>query len=281
MIHTEEIKIKDGSLAVKAMGRGPTIIFVSGGPGVCGPLYEETLRPLFDKNTFIFWSYAGCGSSKVQNRNYSMAGDYEDLNSIVTQSGEPVVLMGHSYGGLLAIKYASKHPTLVKGIVLINSMTSFSHGPESLAKKRNRLKELGLEDQYFQLGEQVFSGLTSAETQNKFWILESKLQVYNQNFSSIVANKLQPSFEVVAAMQVDLMQADYCNEFRKLKMPVLIIAGLHDLIALRRPQEMHSLLMESTLHEYQNSGHMPFLEENELFIHRTENWLQSNLRQEQ
>lgn len=281
MNYTEKIKIKDGSLAVTTIGQGPTIVFVSGGPGVCGSLYEETLRPLFDKNTFIFWSYAGCGSSKVQNRKYSMAGDYEDLNSIVTQSGEPVVLMGHSYGGLLAIKYASNHPTLVKGIVLINSIASFSHGPESMSKKRDRLKELGLQDQYFQLGEQVFSGLASTETQNKFWILESKLQVYDQKFSSIVANKLQPSFEVVTAMQVDLMQADYYNDFRKLKIPVLITAGRQDLIALKRPQEMHSLLMESTLHEYQNSGHMPFLEENELFIHQTANWLQSNLLQEQ
>ena len=272
----KKLKVKKGDISYNTVGNGPTIVFISGGPGVCGPLYEESLRPLSDKNTFVFWNYAGCGSSKVEGRAYSIIGDSEDLNAIVNKAGAPVILMGHSYGGLLAIKYAAEHPNVVKGLILINSMTSFSHAQESMSKKIDFLVELGLKDEYLYLGEKAFSGNANEEVQKNFWLLESKLQVHDQKFSSVVAKKLQPSFEVAGAIQSDLMHVDYSKEFQNLKIPVLIAAGLFDIIALKRPQEMHSLLPESTLNEYQNSGHMPFLEENQLFINQTADWLKAN-----
>ena len=155
-------------------------------------------------------------------------------------------------------------------------MTSFSHGQKSMIKKMDRLLELGLQEEYLHLGEQVFAGTSNAETQAKFWSIESKLQVYNQKFSSTLANRLQPAFEVAMALQSDLMQADYSKEFQKLKMPILITAGLHDIIALQRPQEMHTLSPSSKLAKYKDSGHMPFLEENELFVKQTADWLRNN-----
>lgn len=65
------LNIKDGVISYRTIGSGPTIIFVAGGPGVCGPLYEETLSALADKNTLVFWNYAGCATSVVHRNLFS------------------------------------------------------------------------------------------------------------------------------------------------------------------------------------------------------------------
>lgn len=278
MIKSQEnfLKVKDGKISVHFFGKGPTIVFVAGGPGICGPLYEEKLMGLAKTNTVVFWSYAGCGQSAVNGRKFSVAGDYDDLTTVIAAATKPVVLMGHSYGGLLAIKYASTHQDEVNSLVLINSMPSFSHSEKSMQKKMDRLSQLGLQKEYMSLGAKVFSGLAIKTEFEKFWELETKLQVSQEIYASEVSKKLKPSFSVVTEMQSDLMTLNYSEEFRKLKIPILITAGSLDLIALDRPKEMHSWLPSSTFHEYSKSGHFPFLEENDLFFERTSKWLRTN-----
>ncbi|GMH35967.1 hypothetical protein BSKO_03835 [Bryopsis sp. KO-2023] len=42
---------------------------------------------------------------------------------------EPVILMGNSLGGYLAVSFASKHPTLCRGLVLLNATPFWGFGP--------------------------------------------------------------------------------------------------------------------------------------------------------
>jgi pimeloyl-ACP methyl ester carboxylesterase len=273
---TQFLKVSDGTLTYRSIGQGPTIVFIAGGPAVCGPLYEETLGSLTDKNSLVFWNYAGCSLSNFDRKSFSVIEDLADLENIVCAADRPVVLMGHSYGGLLGIKYAADHPENVCGLVLINSMPSFSHSKQSKKKKLDRLNQLGLVGDYMVLGEKVFSGIADENETKSFWHIEARLQVHDERFSSEISNKLTPSFATVINMQSDLMTIDYSTELKKLKIPILITAGLFDLIALDRPREMHSWLQNSTLHEYKSSGHSPFLEEKDLFIRQTGEWLKNN-----
>ncbi len=51
---TRFLKVRGGSLTYRTMGQGPTIVFIAGGPAIRGPLYEENLKSLSDKNTLFF-----------------------------------------------------------------------------------------------------------------------------------------------------------------------------------------------------------------------------------
>lgn len=135
------------------------------------------------------------------------------------------------------------------------------------------LNQLGIADEYMALGEKVFSRVASTNETKRFWEIEARLQVHDEGFSSEISNKLTPSFSTVINMQSDLMTIDYSAELKRLKIPILMTAGSFDLIALDRPIEMHLWLQDSTLHVYKNSGHSPFLEEKNLFIAQTAEWL--------
>lgn len=263
-------------MGIELLAKDPRSFLLLVATAVCGPLYEETLNSLSDRNTLVFWNYAGCSPSSFDRDSFSVRTDYADLESIVGAAKRPVVLMAHSYGGLLAIKYAANHPENVRGLVLVNSMPSFSHSKQSMKEKVDRLTQLGFVGDYMALGEKVFSGNANENETKRFWEIEAKLQVHDERFSSEISNKLTPSFSTVINMQADLMTIDYSAELKGLKIPILMTAGSFDLVALDRPTEMHSWLQDSTLHEYMRSGHSPFLEEKNLFLTKTAEWLKNN-----
>ena len=62
-------------------------------------------------------------------------------------------------------------------------------------------------------------------------------------------------------------QYDVRGELPHFTMPTLIVAARHDWITpVSQAEEMHRLIPGSQLIIYEESGHMPFIEEHALFI---------------
>src|SRR6266851_2068439 len=89
------------NLAWYEAGAGPTVIFLSGGPGdshqymrsVAQPLNQETLR---------------------------IAHFFEDIEALRTHLGlERIRLVGHSWGATLALLYSASHPEQVENVTLV------------------------------------------------------------------------------------------------------------------------------------------------------------------
>jgi len=113
-------------------GRGVPILFDAGG-GDDGTVWDSLLPPI-SKITgapLITYDRAGFGKSEIDARTNDVA-SHGILNGVegleaglrALGYGGPIVLVAHSYGGLYATLYASKHPTLVKAAVLIDASTA-------------------------------------------------------------------------------------------------------------------------------------------------------------
>ncbi|MFC7296794.1 alpha/beta fold hydrolase, partial [Marinobacter aromaticivorans] len=93
-------------------GDGPTVVLVSGlsaisyyaWPDIAVPLSKETRTCLYDR--------AGYGWSDPFDGELDLDIAVADLARIVDAAGggKPVILVGHSYGGLLVRQYALKSP---------------------------------------------------------------------------------------------------------------------------------------------------------------------------
>lgn len=99
------------------------VIFLHGGPG--GYVHTsivETLGPLSqDGRDIYFYDQSGAGLSdrRPRPKDTTIAGHLADLDAIRRQAGaDKVVLIGHSFGGLLAALYASEHPEHVERLIL-------------------------------------------------------------------------------------------------------------------------------------------------------------------
>lgn len=102
------------------------IIFLHGGPGgdFRGKLRMKERYDgysLQDEYYLVFWDQRGCGLSKRHNKDVLTIDVYiEDLNQMIDKysPGEPVILLGHSWGAMYATSYINIYPEKVKGAVI-------------------------------------------------------------------------------------------------------------------------------------------------------------------
>ena len=121
----------DGSALVPA-GRGmqsrPTILLLHGGPGSYDHSY---LKPHFERLTevgqVVYLDLRDHGRSARQDpAGWTMEACADDVRAFCDILGidRPVVL-GHSFGGIIAILYGERHPGHAGGLVLASTMARF------------------------------------------------------------------------------------------------------------------------------------------------------------
>lgn len=100
---------------------GPTVVWIGGGHAAGLSMYHlhkamqgETRSILFDR--------PGTGWSDTGPFPASTRREAEELRTLLEGSGErgPFVMVGHSYGGLLAANYARRYPQTTAGVVLLD-----------------------------------------------------------------------------------------------------------------------------------------------------------------
>ncbi|HML00907.1 MAG TPA: alpha/beta hydrolase [Acidimicrobiales bacterium] len=122
-------------LLVADRGHGPPVLLVHGQPGGAED-WDRLCRSLGDGQRLLVVDRPGYGNSGLEAR--SMADNAEllaDLLADLTADGGavPAVVVGHSYGGGIALLMAARRPEVVAGVVLLaavgakNSVNGFDH----------------------------------------------------------------------------------------------------------------------------------------------------------
>ena len=96
---------KDGTrIGVECAGSGPTVLFVHGGVGD-----RSRWTPMFpllaSKFTACAMDRRGRGASG-DSPEYSLSKEAEDVAAVVNSRSGPVFVLGHSYGGVVALEAA-------------------------------------------------------------------------------------------------------------------------------------------------------------------------------
>lgn len=97
-----------------------TLLILHGGPGG-DSRYLLPLRELAHSYRLVFYDQRGCGlSPRTSSRELHLPRYLRDLNAFVEHFGQqgPVSLLGHSWGGFLALQYLARYPQKVHKVVL-------------------------------------------------------------------------------------------------------------------------------------------------------------------
>lgn len=107
-----------GSVAFRRVGSGAPLLLLHGGLSD-GRCWTPQLESLAEEYDVIAWDAPGCGGSDDPARELDLA-DYADAVAGLVRGlvGDPVHLVGHSFGAGLAIEVYRRHPRLVRSLVL-------------------------------------------------------------------------------------------------------------------------------------------------------------------
>ena len=106
-----------------AMREKPTLLLLHGGPGFDHSIYKPAYSALADIAQIIYLDHRGNGRSEDGAReSWNLAQWGDDVRAFCDALGivEPIVL-GASFGGMVALAYATRHPDHPSRLVLIST----------------------------------------------------------------------------------------------------------------------------------------------------------------
>ena len=125
-VETLTLKVGDDNIFLRKAGKGPPVLLLHG--GACDSSdWMETMVPLSDSYTFHAPDLVGYGQSD-RNRDGYYLSDFTNSTKGLMEALNldfPVVLVGHSLGGRVALEIALSQPDKVRKLVLIDT-TGFS-----------------------------------------------------------------------------------------------------------------------------------------------------------
>jgi proline iminopeptidase len=256
------MQIRDVSLHVKVMGQGYPLVLMHGGPGA--DLYTlMSFRPLADQFTLVFYDHRGNGRSKgapVESMNFeSLTADADALRQ--TLGFDTWAVLGHSFGGYVALEYALRYPHSLSHLLLVDTggdhRWSQEKAPEELAKR-------GFSPETVNLARRFFNG--QIEPREMFPALMKMGKAYNPHTGLLqmphllmtgLQTKLRPEALIYSATHF-LKDWTVMDRLGEISVPTLVMAGHDDFIyPPKHQQELAARIPNARLVLIDRAGHNP------------------------
>jgi proline iminopeptidase len=135
------VRLDDGTeLFHLEVGNGLPCLVMHGGLGVDHSQFREALDPLGDLLRLVYYDHRGNGrSGRPPIATLTLEQLAADADALRTHLGfEKVAVLGHSYGGCLALQYALRYPRRVSHLILVGTTAAWDYPDEILAELRRR-----------------------------------------------------------------------------------------------------------------------------------------------
>ncbi|MBZ9621453.1 alpha/beta hydrolase [Clostridium sp. FP2] len=117
------VDIGTKKLEVSIHGNGMPIVVIETGMGCSWYDWCEVISEISKRTTVLTYNRSGYGESTLGKEERSTKQIAEELNKLLELEGiiSPIILVGHSFGGLCVQHFANLFPEKVLGMVLIDS----------------------------------------------------------------------------------------------------------------------------------------------------------------
>jgi proline iminopeptidase len=267
-------------LHYRTTGTGSPAILLSGGPGL--EVAYMTAVGDFLPNSYerVLYEQRGTGRSKVSLTPETMTlqevvADLEALRVHLKQ--ERLFLVGHSWGGMLAMAYAAAHPDRVDRMILIGPggpTLEFVQWFRDNIRMRLRPEDLEAERYW---DESVKRGVDKDKAALESLRAISPGYFFDRSkglaFGALITDG-DMHVQVNELLFADLAkQYDSLPGLRRLDRPVLIVQGHQDPIGDKTAEDIHDAIKSSALTYINQAGHFPWIEQPEEFRKAIEGFL--------
>ncbi|MBC1344707.1 2-succinyl-6-hydroxy-2,4-cyclohexadiene-1-carboxylate synthase [Listeria welshimeri] len=259
-------------------GEKPVLLMLHGFTG-SNKTFQESITHLEEHFSIVAPDLLGHGKTDSPDEiaRYSIERIVEDLVTILQELKiMQCFVLGYSMGGRVATAFASAHPEMVRGLILVSSSPGLAQKDlqESRVQADNRLADMletegirSFVDYWEKLALFASQEVLSDELKKRI-----RLERLAQN-----PNGLAMSLRGMGTGK----QPSYWNHLADFTFPVLLMTGSLDEKFEKIAQEMQQLLPNSTHVTVQNAGHAVYLEQPNIFLSQLTNWLEVILKEEE
>lgn len=263
-------------LFVREVGEGMPIVVVHGGPEFDHTYLLPDLDRLSDGYRLIYYDQRGRGRSfRGEGPNdVTLEGEIDDLDRVREWSGAGrVAVLGHSWGGVLAMEYAIRRPDRESHLILMDTAPASHAGNrvfrDMLVSQRTpeesaRVREL-LADPDHQAGDVALD--------EALFRIHFRPALARPEHVEVVVGRLRTWFSregIVAARAIedhlyeqtwDRPDYDLIPALRGLRVPTLLLHGEFDFVPLEAARLVADAIPGARLEVIPEAGHFPFLEQ--------------------
>ena len=125
--HAGEVQVPRNGYTLQAeqQGQGAAVIVFESGFGQGAGVWKDVIANLGADCRCVAYARAGLGKSGTDGKPKTIEQHLQDLTAVIdaVAPSQKVILVGHSYGGLLATEFARAHPDRLQGLVLVDPAT--------------------------------------------------------------------------------------------------------------------------------------------------------------
>ena len=241
-----------------AMRERPVAWVIHGGPGSDHSGFKPAMSPLSGHMQLVYFDHRGQGrSARGDPALYTLDENVEDMEALRRHLGlGPVVSIGTSYGGMVAMAHAARYPEAVSHLVLI---VTAAHGG-FIPRAQAILAERGTPEQQRVCKDLWDGGFRSvADVQHYYDVMGPLYARRHDAAAATVRGRAEPSPEPLnrAFGPAGFLRTfDLRPELARIDAPTLILAGRHDWICPPEfSEEIHALIPGSDLRIFEDSSH--------------------------
>jgi proline iminopeptidase len=276
-------EINGTQLFYRVLGSGEPILIIHGGPGLSHDYLLPNLKNLSNKYKLIFYDQRASGSSSINLDVNSITIDnfIQDIDELRNVFGiEKLNIMAHSWGGILAMKYAIKHSENTKSLILINSVGASSKISvltnqvlaERFTKKDSILRsEIFKSDEFKKRKPEAIESLMKIGFKHQFY---DKTYIDSLNLS--LNNNYIITSQLLQNLAKDLTEYDFHSDLKSIQCPTLLIYGNYDPLTELAGTRIHQSIVQSEFKKLDNCGHFPFIELEDEFKTIVVNFMETN-----
>jgi proline iminopeptidase len=258
----------------KTLGRGAPLLLLHGGPGADHTDFLPALKPLAKRHQLVLIDERGSGRSERLGdpTSYTLELMVKDIECVRKHFQlEQWVVLGHSFGGILAQAYAVRYPKRLLGLVLAGTGSSARCIDVDFRNLRKRLSVT------------LRSRLASCERTGIF----QANGAYTKRYAAASAKAIAPhmhartpprrfknppplGMEVLREMWVrrsdfhidgNLKGFDFTKTLARVKVPSLVVIGDRDLVSTATAEVTRASLPRATLVVMAECAHMMFIDQ--------------------
>ncbi len=272
---------EDATISYRTFGKGYPVLIINGGPGMSSEGFIPLAETLSEDNTTIIYDQRGTGNSsveKVDRTTISLDKMVEDVERLRKElQCENWIILGHSFGGMLAYAYTAKYPERVTAMIQSHS-GGMNLDLLSRIDITSRLTQMQRDSLNF-YSAKISQGDTTHATALKRGTFLAPAYVYQEKYILQIAERLtQGNSRINSLVWEDMreIQFDTRSKMEKFKKPVLILQGKNEIAPNVVAEKAHEILPNSKLVLMDRCGHYGWLDRPDIYLKEVQKFLKKH-----